>query len=83
MQKFLRHQKSIHYSVILVFSTGHAMRAEKLLKNAGVSCKMIPVPRHLSSDCGVSVRIEEQDKKKVLEVFEKNHFDYDAIVDEG
>jgi hypothetical protein len=83
MQKFRRHQNSTHYSVILVFSTGHAMRAEKLLKNAGISCKMIPVPRHLSSDCGVSVRIEQQDKKKVLEVFEKNQFDYDAIVDDG
>ena len=83
MQKIRHHQNSIKYSIILVFSTGHAIRAEKLLKNAGISCGMVPVPRYLSSDCGVSVRIEQQDKKKVLEVFEKNHFDYDAIVDEG
>lgn len=45
------------YSVILLPSTSHALRAEKILRAAGVECKLIPVPRHLSSDCGVCVRI--------------------------
>jgi hypothetical protein len=45
------------YAVILVYSTSHAMRIEKLLAVQGIACKMMPVPRHLSSDCGVCVRI--------------------------
>ncbi len=45
------------YAVILVYSTSHAMRIEKLLAEQGIACKMMPVPRHLSSDCGVCVRI--------------------------
>ena len=49
------------YAVILVFGTSHAIRAEHLLQRAGVTCKMIPVPRHLSSNCGVCVRIERTD----------------------
>jgi hypothetical protein len=49
------------YAVILVYSTSHAMRAEKLLRNGGIPCKMIPVPRHISSDCGACVRITHQD----------------------
>ena len=49
------------YSVILVHSTSHAMRIEKLLGERGIACKMIPVPRQISSDCGVCVRILQQD----------------------
>lgn len=45
------------YLFILVDSTSHAMRIEKLLREASLPCKLIPVPRQLSSDCGVCVRI--------------------------
>ncbi len=50
------------YAVILVPSTSHALRAEKILQRAGIACKLIPVPRHLSSDCGVCVRIGREDE---------------------
>jgi hypothetical protein len=42
---------------ILVYSTSHAIKIEKLLGATGIVCKLVPVPRHLSSDCGVCVRI--------------------------
>jgi hypothetical protein len=45
------------YAVILVYSTSHAIRIEKLLQERKVGSKLIPVPRQLSSDCGVCVRI--------------------------
>ena len=45
------------YAVILVYSTSHAMRIEKLLADRGIGCKLIPVPRQISSDCGVCIRI--------------------------
>ena len=45
------------YAVMLVYSTSHAMRFEKLLAERGIACKMIPVPRRISSDCGVCIRI--------------------------
>ncbi|MBN1219176.1 MAG: DUF3343 domain-containing protein [Anaerolineae bacterium] len=51
------------YSVILVYATSYALRVEKILKGVGVSSKLIPVPRHLSSDCGVCVRINRTDKE--------------------
>ena len=49
------------YAVILVYSTSYALRAEKVLNKAGIACKLIPVPRKLSSDCGVCVRIDRAD----------------------
>ena len=45
------------YDVLLMQSTSHAVRAEKLLRGEGIACKMIPVPRHIGSDCGVCVRV--------------------------
>jgi hypothetical protein len=52
-------------SVILVYSTSHAIRIEKLLIENGIPCKLIPVPRQLSSDCGVCVRIYRNDRQRV------------------
>jgi hypothetical protein len=34
------------------------MKAEKLLLKKGVSIKLIPVPREFSSDCGLSLRFD-------------------------
>jgi hypothetical protein len=55
------------YAVFLVYSTSYALRAEKVLQKAGVACKLIPVPRHLSSDCGVCIRIERADQETALQ----------------
>ncbi len=46
------------YGVVLFQSISSALRAEKLLKKEGLAYKLIPVPRHLSSDCGVCLRFE-------------------------
>lgn len=58
------------YTVILVYSSAYAIRAEKLFRKADIQCKMIPVPRHLSSDCGVCVRIFQADRDAALKVLE-------------
>jgi hypothetical protein len=33
------------------------MRAEKLLKGKGMKIDLIPVPREISSDCGVAIEL--------------------------
>lgn len=67
------------YTVILVHSTSHAVRAEKVLHQAGIQCKLIPVPRHLSSDCGVCVRIEWADREAALKVLEAARVELEGI----
>jgi hypothetical protein len=59
------------YAAILVPSTSHALRAEKMLYRAGIDCKLIPVPRSLSSDCGVCVRIAQEDMEAARQVLEE------------
>lgn len=42
-------------SLILFAATAHALRAEKLARRSGIEAKLVPVPRHLSSDCGLAL----------------------------
>ena len=51
--------------VVLFHTNTSALRAEKILKRAGLQVKLIPTPRQLSSDCGISLRFEWQDRKQV------------------
>ncbi|HOO90751.1 MAG TPA: DUF3343 domain-containing protein [Syntrophales bacterium] len=53
------------FCVILFDSTSEALLAEKLFKKADIPHKVIPVPRHLSSDCGVCIRFSARDTQRV------------------
>ena len=55
------------YSVVLFYSTSGGIRGEKLAKEEGLKVKLIPVPRHLSSDCGVCVRIERANREAAVQ----------------
>ena len=61
---------SSDFGVVLFHSTSHALRAEKVAKEAGLTVKLIPVPRHLSSDCGVCLRFNWADEEAVRQVLE-------------
>jgi len=68
-------------AVVLVYSTGHALKAEKAIKAQGISCKLIPVPRHLSSDCGVCVCIPAAARTSVEAALKAALVEFDAIHD--
>ena len=48
------------YGIVLFDTTQAAMRAEKVLEQARIKTKLIPVPRHISSNCGISLRFDLQ-----------------------
>jgi len=56
------------YIVALFLSVSHVMKAEKILLGENIPIKIIPVPKSISSDCGVCIRIEEEyvEKLKVI-----------------
>jgi hypothetical protein len=55
-------------TIILFYTSNHAFRAERLLKERAIACKLIPVPRDLSSDCGVCLRLEPSRQLEALEI---------------
>ena len=69
------------YTVILVYSTSHAIRAERVLARAGIDCKLIPVPRHLSSDCGVCVRVGRGDSEAARQALDEVGVEIEGVHD--
>ena len=69
------------YAVILLHSTNHALRAEKVLGSAGIGTKLIPVPRQLSSDCGVCVRIGRPEREAARRALEAAGVEIDGLHD--
>jgi hypothetical protein len=67
------------YSVILVWSSSHAIRTEHILNQAGIECKLIPTPRQFTSDCGLSVRIKRTDTEAVREALDNAWAEYKGI----
>jgi hypothetical protein len=49
--------EALEYAVCLFPSVSHTLKAEKILQGKGIPYKLIPVPRHISSDCGVCLRV--------------------------
>ena len=58
------------YSVLLFHTNSAVLRAEKILLRENFIIKLIPVPRQLSSDCGIALRFDrslETHVRKTLE----------------
>ena len=55
--------------IILIFRGTHqVLSAEMRLKRAGVPMRLIPVPRSLSSDCGLAIRMAPSGKDRARDV---------------
>jgi hypothetical protein len=53
------------YSVMLFKAVSYALKAEKILKQEGLPHKLIPVPKQISSDCGICLRFEPAVQSKI------------------
>ncbi len=57
--------------IVLFASTHFAIRAEKIAKEKGLTVKLVPVPRQLSSDCGVCLRFSWDQKREIEETLKQ------------
>ncbi len=51
--------------VVLFYTSSSALRAEKTLSRAGMTVRLVPTPRELSSDCGIALNFPEVDFERV------------------
>jgi hypothetical protein len=58
--------------VVIFQSTHNAIRAERLCLASGIAIQAIPVPRELSSDCGIALEIASGDKESVERLLLEN-----------
>ena len=63
-----------HAEIILIFqSIHHVLAAEKELKTGGVWHDIIPVPRDISSDCQMAIRLLKKDAQTVRGLIRSKH----------
>jgi len=67
------------FTVILLQSTSHAIRGESVLTRAGVKCRLVPVPRQLSSDCGVCLRLDPEGLDRACQVLQQAHVAVESV----
>lgn len=68
-----------NYYVFTFYSTHLALEFEKKLKNNDLKIKLIPVPRQISSSCGLAGRVKKEDLGEIKNYCEENQFEYDNI----
>jgi len=56
------------FCVALLPSVSHVLRAEKILQKEGIVVKLIPVPKEISTDCGVCLRFAPELADRVRRV---------------
>ncbi len=54
------------YCVLLFDSVSSTLLAERTLKKHGIVHKVIPVPRQISSDCGVCIRFRPELREEII-----------------
>ncbi|MDQ2087247.1 DUF3343 domain-containing protein [Herbivorax sp. ANBcel31] len=75
---------SKEYQVLFFTHTG-AIKFKRIMKKEDISCELMPVPRALSSNCGVSARIYYDGQAnnlvndQVEKIFQNNNGDYALI----
>jgi hypothetical protein len=67
------------YGVVLLGSTSAALRTEKVLQQSGLEIRLIPVPRELSSDCGIAVRFAWADHDQVVQALTEAQVEPEGI----
>jgi len=56
------------HTLFLVPSANHAVQGEAALLREGIRCRLIPVPRDLSSQCGVCLSVRLADRSAAATV---------------
>ncbi len=65
--------------IALFRSTNEAMKAESVLKEAHLPITLRPVPKHISSDCGVCVEFPPDVRENVVLVLKENKIQFFEI----
>jgi hypothetical protein len=54
-------------TALLLFESTHAViKAERLLDEKKIPCKVIPVPKHISSECGLALEVSTEVRAEVV-----------------
>ena len=65
--------------VFVLYSIHDVMKAEFKLKENRMTYDVIPVPKEISSDCGMALMVLREEEGKVREIFGRNNLNVKGI----
>jgi len=69
----------VPHAYVVVYSTSQAIKIEKLLQERSITSKLVPVPRQISSDCGVCLQVVGSDIALVEAILAKSEIEIQGI----
>lgn len=66
--------------LVTFFASHHAIRAEKVLRTADFTVKLIPGPKELSPNCGVALRIEHERREAAAAILATAKVQVDGVI---
>ncbi|MGL5049872.1 MAG: DUF3343 domain-containing protein [Fusobacteriaceae bacterium] len=58
-------------------STHVVMKCDGILKDAGIACRVIPLPSEVSASCGLSIKTELESLEKIRNILEMENLNLD------
>ncbi len=75
----LEQQSTSGYYLITFPSVHHAMAFEDTAKNGPLIFQLIPVPREISSSCGVAAKVQHIAKEELLQLLREYKLSFSAV----
>ncbi|MFY9140480.1 MAG: DUF3343 domain-containing protein [Thermacetogeniaceae bacterium] len=71
--------ESFAFDVLTFPSSHYALKAEKTCKDAGICVALIPLPREISADCGVSIIVRPEIRREAEMLLEEKGVPLDGV----
>lgn len=66
-----------NFLIVTIDSTHLVMKVEKLLLDANIDVRVIPLPGELKASCGLSIKGEIEDAQRILNTLKDNNIQED------
>lgn len=61
------------YLYMIFKSMTHVLTAERAARKSGIPCRMVPIPRNVSTDCGMCISVKAEDGAAFLAMAEQKN----------
>lgn len=75
--------KKEEFLLLAAESTHLVIKNEKLLKESGVDCRIIPLPSQIKASCGLSIKADLKDIEKIKKILYNNKMELYLIKKSG
>nr|PZN04397.1 MAG: hypothetical protein DIU66_04975 [Bacillota bacterium] len=75
----MKMRENYPYFMVTFPSVHHALRFESAVKPTGISFQLVPVPREISSSCGVAAMVKSADRKALQDIIHNLQIEFDSI----